>query len=643
VLWLGLLSACGHAQVGVVSHVKVVSDKVEDVSSLEAWKRSFLRDDMSDAEKALAVWETVVKFRHQDAPPNEYLQSEANVHDAIKTFNVYGYGMCCCASANIEQLARYAGLPARGWGITAHSVPEVYYDDAWHLLDASLIAYYPKADGQLAGLEEMTAGVQAWLAEHPDLKGNGGKLMEFMRDGGWRNGPETLSRCPHYDANGWLPAATHGWYSTMQEFDTQAFIYEYGYSEGYQVNIQLRPGERLTRSWSNKGLHVNMMDGDRPGCLTGVVGQGDLRYAAEHGDLAPGRIGNGTLEYEPSLRDPDFRLSAYTFANLKAEADEGQPALQVDDAGDAGTLVVRMPCSYVYLTGELQYSATVGEGGSVTVLLSDNNGLAWKPVNDLKASAERTVSLTPWVFRRYDYLLKFVLNGAGTGLSRLRLAHGVQHSQRALPALAQGTNTITFTASPAEDTVTIDGQTNPDLQQGKQTYYLDYEPVLEGLNEQYMRVGDAGRGEATFRLATPGDMTRLRIGGHFRARDARDGWDLSVSYDGGRTFAPVSRFAGPTQGRSEYVTVSDVPAGTREALIRWTGQQVNTTCVFSLRLDADYLVPNGGFRPVKTTYLWSEGGIDRQDVHIANSPEETYTIDCAERPTMKSIILELAE
>jgi len=167
--------------------------------------------------------------------------------------------------------------------------------------------------------------------------------------------------------------------------------------------------------------------------------------------------------------------------------------------------------------------------------------------------------------------------------------------------------------------------------------------VLEGLNEQYMRVGDAGRGEATFRLATPGDMTRLRIGGHFRARDARDGWDLSVSYDGGRTFAPVSRFAGPTQGRSEYVTVSDVPAGTREALIRWTGQQVNTTCVFSLRLDADYLVPNGGFRPVKTTYLWSEGGIDRQDVHIANSPEETYTIDCAERPTMKSIILELAE
>jgi hypothetical protein len=76
--------------------------------------------------------------------------------------------------------------------------------------------------------------------------------------GGWRNGPDILSRCPFYDDNGWLPAATHAWCSTMQEFDTDAFIYEYGYSQGYQVDIQLRPGERLTRNWPNKGLHVNM-------------------------------------------------------------------------------------------------------------------------------------------------------------------------------------------------------------------------------------------------------------------------------------------------------------------------------------------------------------------------------------------------
>ncbi len=106
------------AQVGVVSHVKVLSDKVPDVSSLEAWKKSFIKDGMCDQEKALAVWKSNVAFVYQDAPPTEFLH-EGCVHDAIKEFNVYGYGMCCCASARTEQLSRYVGLQARGWAINA--------------------------------------------------------------------------------------------------------------------------------------------------------------------------------------------------------------------------------------------------------------------------------------------------------------------------------------------------------------------------------------------------------------------------------------------------------------------------------------------------------------------------------------------
>src|SRR5438046_1327471 len=109
-------SAAGES--GIVSYIKVLSDKVEDVSSMEGWKKSFIKDGMSDEQKALAVWNTVVKFRHQDAPPNEFLTGDGgDVHDPIKTFNVYGYNMCCCESSNICALARYAGFKARGWGI----------------------------------------------------------------------------------------------------------------------------------------------------------------------------------------------------------------------------------------------------------------------------------------------------------------------------------------------------------------------------------------------------------------------------------------------------------------------------------------------------------------------------------------------
>src|SRR5438067_9478795 len=105
--------------VGVVCNVKVLSDKVPDVSSMEAWKQSFLKPGMSDQEKALAAWRTVVMFQHQDNPPCEYLHNEGVVQDPIKMFNVYGYSFCSVASAEVKALARYAGLRARGWAINA--------------------------------------------------------------------------------------------------------------------------------------------------------------------------------------------------------------------------------------------------------------------------------------------------------------------------------------------------------------------------------------------------------------------------------------------------------------------------------------------------------------------------------------------
>ena len=51
---------------------------------------------------------------------------------------------------------------ARGWAINGHSVPEVFWDGAWHMLDASLINYFPKADGTIAG--GMVPKVRAALA-----------------------------------------------------------------------------------------------------------------------------------------------------------------------------------------------------------------------------------------------------------------------------------------------------------------------------------------------------------------------------------------------------------------------------------------------------------------------------------------------
>ena len=79
-----------------------------------------------------------------------------------------------------------------------------------------------------------------------------------------------------------------------------------------------------------------------------------------------------------------------------------------------------MPSSYVYLSGQLDLKAAVAPGGSIAVLLSDNNGLDWKDVARIEKSGFQSLDLGPLVYRRYDYRLKFVLSGKGTGLESLR-------------------------------------------------------------------------------------------------------------------------------------------------------------------------------------------------------------------------------
>jgi hypothetical protein len=633
------------APVGVVCHVKVLSDKVPDVSSLEAWQKSFLEDGMSDQDKALAAWRATVMFQHQDAPPREYLHNELVVQDPIKVFNVYGYSFCSVACCDVAALARHAGLRARGWGLNGHSVPEVYWDGAWHLLDASLINYFPKADGTPAGVEEVLAAVRDWYDKNPGHKGDRAKLEAFQRaDGGaaWKRGPALLARCPLYDAGGRWPAQTHGWSSTMQEYDGtgggkdgKAFLYEYGYSQGYQVNVQLRPGERLTRNWSNRGLHVNAKEGPAPACLAQRTGAGPLAYTPDYGDRAPGRVGNGTLEYDVPLKGGAYRAGALAAENLQ------EAAVRVRDPARPASLVVRMPSSYVYLTGALTFTAAVGQGGSAVVSFSDNNGLDWREVAHVTSPGERRVDLGPLVLRRYDYRLKFEFRGAGTGLDALKLVHDIQHSQRPLPALGPGVNTITFSAGPPEGTVTTEGATDL-AQKGRQLVYTDFHPEVSGFEENLF-IGPAGRGTLTFPVATPGDLVRLRFGAHYRARDARDGLDYLVSFDRGKTWKAAGRAAGPTPGDCRYVAFADVPAGAREALVRYAGTSRNATGILNYRIDADYREPFGGFHPVRITYAWEEDGRPKQHVHVARQPRETYTVRCAAKPLMKSIVLELAE
>ncbi len=439
-------------------------------------------------------------------------------------------------------------------------MPEVQYDDSWHLVDGSLMNYFLDPEGRLASVAEIKKAVQEWHSQHPGYRQADGKLREFAAHGGWKKGPPLLCSTGElfWDANGINAAGWHGWPSTMQEYDCKEFESDYGGSMGYELNVELREGERLVRNWSNKGLHVNMLEGEE---MPISPDASSLAMCRRLGDVAPGRIGNGTLEYDVPLSSGAFRLGAIRADNLAASQEDGtSPAVHVKNSAKPGLLVLRMPSSYVYLSGQVSLKPVVAPDGSIVVSFSDNHGLDWTRIADIANSGEATLDLKRLCFRRYDYRLKFEFSGEGTGLDALRIKHDVQHSQAPLPALLEGENKITVTTGPYEGTVTLEGAMSVEMRdKGKNLFYKAFHPTLEGgTRTDGLRI--EGKGAATFPIATPGAMTRIRMNAFWRARDKRDGYDVSVSFNGGKTYRKVTRLGGPTAGETRYLTIAGIPA-----------------------------------------------------------------------------------
>ena len=131
----------------------------------------------------------------------------------------------------------------------------------------------------------------------------------------------------------------------------------------------------------------------------------------------------------------------------------------------------------MYLTGAIEIDAVVPAGGELSVFYSDNHGLDWRTVEYVLESGKRRLDFSELALRRYDYRLRFVLKGQGTGINALTIANEIQHSQRALPALDKGANRISFSSGGKEGTITIEGSINPRVN-AKQLVYTDFHPTV---------------------------------------------------------------------------------------------------------------------------------------------------------------------
>jgi hypothetical protein len=261
--------------------------------------QSAITPDMTDAEKAFAIWFQEIQHRHHSGGDNNELG------DPVKVFNIYGFNTCGNDSICLGTLWKQAGFrtaPARALG---HCISQVFYDGAWHLLDGDLHSVYLLRDN-----ETVASDVQ--IARDHDLvkrtHSNGILLLDTQWDG----------------------QGTSALYFTESEITGQR-----SGKADTTMNMVLRPGEAIVWRW------------------------GQLKPLKYHGMLYTmptymGTIYNGLWEYRPDLRKQTWRQGTTAVENIRW----GSHGLTAEE-GKTGSIVWTMTSSYVFVGGRIEAE---GEG-----------------------------------------------------------------------------------------------------------------------------------------------------------------------------------------------------------------------------------------------------------------------------------------
>lgn len=271
-----------------------LSNGINNFRNVAEIVQSAITPDMTDAEKAFALWFQELQHRHHSGGDNDELW------DPVKVFNIYGYNTCGNDSICLGTLWKQAGFRTAPARVLGHCISQVFYDGAWHLFDGDLHSVYLLRDNE-------TVANDVQLARDHDLvkrtHSNGILLLDTQWDG---QGASAL-------------------YFTESEITG-----ERSGKADTTMNMVLRPGEALVWRW------------------------GQLKPLKYHGMLYtmpvyPDVIYNGLWEYRPDLRKQTWRRGATKVENIRS----GRKGLTAE-AGKTGSIVWTMKSPYVFVGGRIE-------------------------------------------------------------------------------------------------------------------------------------------------------------------------------------------------------------------------------------------------------------------------------------------------
>ncbi|MDD4891097.1 MAG: hypothetical protein PHU85_14340, partial [Phycisphaerae bacterium] len=362
-LFIAAVVSLASAQV-VVNPRITINDSIDCSSAAEVVKQ-ITKPGMTDEQKAIACWKFMLDHFYHWFPPNEECEGEP-VRDFAKAINSYGFSPCFGNAPVLTDLWEACGFKTRSWTITGHSIPEVFYGDAWHMLDADARAWHRKADGQIASVEE--------LAKDPKLFTE----PKEKSDPYYPFGAPDLACAPLIP---WGPPAT-----MMSLYASTRDNYRYNKRAvaGHAMYLALRPGETLTLSPDNVGKWYQF--GGLPKDMTWknppTVGAPPLETKLDKGPVqiaAKNTYGNGTLVWKPRINVIKAEELLWAGSeNVKLVGDTSHsPAghLAPVDAGKPLVAVFRVYCPWVLVESKFGFVGPFAQDLKVEV--STDGGRAW--------------------------------------------------------------------------------------------------------------------------------------------------------------------------------------------------------------------------------------------------------------------------
>ncbi len=335
-----------------------------------------LEPGMTEREKAIAVWRWEMDHRfHAYTADNE-------VNDPVKVFNVYGYTLCGNDAICLSGLWRTAGLTVRPARPIGHCVTEVFYDDAWHLLDGDEHCIFLLRDND-------TIAGEAQIVRDHDLIKRTHTYGILQRDG--RDRDEFSASLYIFDGEGG---------------GTRDCV------RGHSMAMELRPGEALTWRWGHAVPHK-------------FHGLQDIK---DWGQNATDKVCNGLWEYRPDLTRDLWRQGAETVEGIVSV--DGQLR---SEPGKTGVVIWRMRSPYVFVGGKLDAEAP-----------GARFSLSWDGKKWETATGSLDSFFPPAGPARYEYYLRCELPGNAT-LSRPAITNDIQMAPLSLPGMAVGENSFQYT------------------------------------------------------------------------------------------------------------------------------------------------------------------------------------------------------